>query len=503
MKKLLCMLLTAAMILTLVASAFAAEGDSPAAPEGEAVETAESDGESADSEGAEVPAEAAEGESADSEDAAAVAPAEEAAPVEAIDAPTEGEIDAEAADGESAEGESDAEAADGESAEGESDGESADGESEGFRLPSVEELKTMTEEEKREAMGMEPWDPTPYTPIMLESPANDMKTDLQYSYAMDPDYSNIFAYAHGWDRLSVPRGVICDFSEDGIADAPEYILQRSATEDFADPITVTGITDKIYYYQNLMLGEHFYWRAGTDEASIAESPVHEMTVSTVTPRVCYAEGGHNIRDIGGYDTYLVPGAKIKQGLFYRGANLDDITEAAQSQFYDEMGVRVEINMREEETDEPFLENVEYLNASMPDDSTPIRFEEFSIEYKKIFDLIANADNAPIYLHCNSGADRTGLVVFILLNLLGVSYEDMARDYLYTNFTDHFERVLEDEFDPWYAKLDYFAGDTKAEQAKNWLLYKGVPEEQIEHIREIFIDGYVSPIPTTEEAPAEE
>ena len=351
----------------------------------------------------------------------------------------------------------------------------------------------MTEEEKREAFGMEPWDPTPYTPIMLTSPDNDMKTDLQYSYSMDEDYTNVFAYAHGWSQLSIPRGVICDFSEDGIADAPEYILQRSAAEDFADPVTITGITEKTYYYNNLMLGEHFYWRAGTDEESIAESPIHEMTVSTVTPRVCYAEGGHNIRDIGGYDTYLVSGAKIRQGLLYRGANLDDITQAGQKQLKEELGIQVEINMREEETDEAFIEGVDYYNRSMPDGSEATRFEEFSAEYKTIFDVIANADNAPIYLHCNSGADRTGLTVFILLNLLGVSYEDIARDYLYTNFTDHFERVLDDEFVNWWAKLDLFAGDTKAEQAKNWLLLKGVSEENIEHIREIFIEGYVPQI----------
>ena len=500
MKKLLCILITMSMVLSLAASAFAA--DAPAAPEGEAVEAAES----ADSEGdaAEAADAADAAESADSEgDAAETADAAESADSEGDAAEAaEGDGEDTAAEGESAEGESeDAEAVDGESAEGESDGESADGESEGFRLPSVEEMKTMTEEEKREAMGMEPWDPTPYTAIMLESPDNESKTDLQYSYAMDPDYSNVFAYAHGWDRLSIPRGVKCDFSEDGIEDAAEYIFQYSSTEDFADPVTVTGVTEKIYYLNNLKLGEQFYWRAGVDEASIAESPVHEMTVNTVPPRICYAEGGHNIRDIGGYDTYLVPGAKINQGLFYRGANLDDITEAGQEQFYDELGVRVEINMREEEEEvEGFLDNIAYYPLAIPEGNDAIRFEEFSSIYRSIFELIANADNEPIYLHCNSGADRTGLVVFILLNLLGVSYEDIARDYLYTNFTDHFERVLDDEFVLWWAKLDYFAGDTKAEQAKNWLLLKGVPEEQIEHIREIFIDGYV---PQISEAPAEE
>ena len=466
MKKILCLIIAAAMIMGLASAALAA--DAPAASEGEAAVAADS----ADSEGdAQAPAEDADadaGESADSE-GDAQAPAEDAAAADA---------------GESAEGESEGE--EGDSDSGESEG--------GFRLPSVEELKTMTEEEKREAMGMEPWDPTPYTAIMLTSPDNDIHTDLQYSYSMDPDSGNIFAYAHGWDRLSLPRGVICDFSEDGIEDAAEYIFQHSSTEDFADAVTVTGVTEKIYYLNNVMLGEHFYWRAGTDEASIANSPVHEMTVNTVTPRVCYAEGGHNIRDLGGYDTYLVPGAKVRQGLMYRGANLDDITEAGMKQMTDELGIRVEINMREEDEEvvDGFIDGVAYYNLFIPEGNDAIRFEEFTSIYNDIFTLIANADNAPIYLHCNSGADRTGLVCFILLNLLGVSYDDIVRDYLYTNFTDHFERVLDDEFIYWWAKLDYFAGDTKAEQAKNWLKLKGLTDEQIEHIREIFIEGYEAP-----------
>ena len=338
----------------------------------------------------------------------------------------------------------------------------------------------------------EPFDDSAYTPIMLTSPDNDMRTDLQYSYVMDPDLENVYAYAHGVEALSLPRGVICDFSDDDIGEAATYIVQRASSEDFSDAITVEGLTEKSYAFQNLLLGEHFWWRGGTSLETIEDSPVHEMTVTDIPPRVCYVDGGTNVRDIGGYDSSLVPGGKIRQGLYYRGANINAITEEGQHQLRDELGVLAEIDMRDEEFClGPYVDGVEYYIWTIPSTTEAIRFEEFTSVYKGVFEIIANADEAPVFLHCGSGADRTGIVTFILLAVCGVSYEDMARDYLFTNFASERIRYLYSEFDNWWAKLDNFAGDTKADKAKSWLMFKGVPEEQIEHIREIFVEGYTA------------
>lgn len=336
------------------------------------------------------------------------------------------------------------------------------------------------------------FDESLYTPVMQISPNNDFRTDLQYSYLMDADIENVYAYAHGVEELSQPRGVICDFSGDGIGEAQTYIIQRAASEDFSDAVTVEGLPEQSYAFRNLLLGEHFYWRGGTSLDTIGESPVHETTVTDVPPRICCVDGSKNIRDVGGYASSLVPGGKIRQGLFYRGANLNRITGEGQRQVRDELGVRVEIDMCDDIfCFGPYVDGVEYYAESIESMTEAIRFEEFSGVYAEIFSLIANADEKPIYLHCNSGADRTGIVTFILLTVCGVSYEDIARDYLFTNFTDESIRYLTSDFNNWNAKLNYFAGDTKAEQAKNWLLLKGVPEADIEHIREIFVEGYVA------------
>ena len=339
----------------------------------------------------------------------------------------------------------------------------------------------------------EPFDESAYTPILRTSPDNDMRTDLQYSYVMDEDLNNVYAYAHGVEPMSLPRGVVCDFSGDGIGEASTYIIQRAASEDFSDAVTVEGLTETRYAFQNLLLGEHFWWRGGTSLETIKDSPVHEMTVTDIPPRVCYVEGGTNLRDVGGCASSLVDGGRIRQGLFYRGADINFITEEGKRQLRDELGVRVEIDMRDEEFClGPYVDGVEYYAMTIPSMTEAQRFEEFSSVYRDIFALIAGADENPVFLHCGSGADRTGIVTFILLAVCGASYEDIARDYLFTNFAKERIRYLSTEFDNWWAKLDYFAGDTKADQAKNWLMLKGVPEEQIEHIREIFVEGYSAP-----------
>ena len=334
------------------------------------------------------------------------------------------------------------------------------------------------------------FDTSAYTALELVSPDNDFRTDLQYSYVMD-DYENIYAYAHGMELLSLPRGVKCDFSEDVPPGASAYIIQRASAPDFSDAVTVEGLEAPCGYFQNLTLGQHFYWRGGTSLETIADSPVHEMTVTDIPPRVCELDGVQNVRDVGGYASSLAPGAVIRQGLLYRGATLNYITAEGQREAREELGIQVEIDMRDESwCAGPYIEGVDYYILAIPSFTDDQRFEEFSDIYRQTFALIAQADEKPVYLHCNSGADRTGIVVFILLTLCGASYEDIARDYLFSNFTDQRIRELSNEFDKWYAKLDFFAGETKADRAASWLRLKGVPAEDIEHIREIFVEGYV-------------
>jgi protein-tyrosine phosphatase len=60
-------------------------------------------------------------------------------------------------------------------------------------------------------------------------------------------------------------------------------------------------------------------------------------------------------------------------------------------------------------------------------------------------VIAEADNAPVVVHCVAGKDRTGVVVALTLAALGVDEQDIAEDYALTTvatgrFIEHMRRV---------------------------------------------------------------
>ncbi len=49
-----------------------------------------------------------------------------------------------------------------------------------------------------------------------------------------------------------------------------------------------------------------------------------------------------------------------------------------------------------------------------------------------FMMNASEDEYSVYFHCSEGKDRTGIISAILLSILGVSREEIVKEYLYTN-----------------------------------------------------------------------
>ena len=74
-------------------------------------------------------------------------------------------------------------------------------------------------------------------------------------------------------------------------------------------------------------------------------------------------------------------------------------------------------------------------------------------------------------------------------------EDMIRDYLWTQFTQGRNvKILESEgaeFPQWLSKTKECEGVTFADKMENHLESFGIAHSKLEHIREIFIDGYTA------------
>ena len=236
------------------------------------------------------------------------------------------------------------------------------------------------------------------------------------------------------------------------------------------------------------MGQKIFYRAAENEEGLNNAKIYELTTNTLPPRNLDIPRVDNARDIGGVKTNLVENGIVKQGLFFRSAEIDYIEEEGKKVVID-LGIKVEIDLREPFYNRgPYVDGVKYYPISMTSDGEDVWFEQFEEQYVKMFDLIAEADINPITIHCSHGADRTGIIAFGLLSLLGCEYEDMARDFCFTNFAQQGTREFEN-FIMWWDKLAKFEGETTAEKSKSWLMSKGIEESKLEHIRAIFIDGY--------------
>ena len=337
-------------------------------------------------------------------------------------------------------------------------------------------------------------------------PVNDIHQTKQYNYLKDPDWTSINTYKPNLDNVdeSKPRALELDFT--GIESASTYYVQIGKNNDFSDAQVLTTTSNTLSW--NPEIGTEYYYRIATSEAELENATVKQYYVANIMPRNLNLGGLRNVRDIGGWPTSLVPNGFVKQGLYYRGAQFNSGNYGANPTFsssdLDEvhrLGIKVDIDMRNTNkqptgnyspasTDEY---PITIVKATMPDGTESTRFSNFNTEWCNIFNAIYNADNEHVYLHCTYGADRTGIASFALLALLGVSVEDLGRDYEFTRLdgqrgVNHAENYA---FDSWVTETNKLSGDTFADKMKTHLMNKGLSEHTLEHIREIFIDGYVA------------
>ena len=343
-------------------------------------------------------------------------------------------------------------------------------------------------------------------------------TDLMKQYLADTDWTSIKTYvpkvnaedSSYHNDQSQPNPIELKFDE--VEEAEKYVVQIAKDAEFKDAKLVEADT-KAYNFYNSELGQEYYYRAAVSEEALAAAKVYKFKVDETAPRFIHVDGVINFRDSGGWKSSLVPNGVTKQGMYYRCAqfnngNTKNITEKGMEAIK-ELNIKVDIDMRDSYNvpstspinteDHP----VEILKASVASGSEDGRWEgdhsrdhNIAATYKKIFEAIAVADEKPIALHCTHGADRTGIVSWFLLGLLGVSKEDCARDYVMTRFAG--ERAVlpvddssgKSEIAKWNAKTEAVEGANWAEKTYNHLKDAfGISEDTLETIREKFVEGY--------------
>lgn len=174
-------------------------------------------------------------------------------------------------------------------------------------------------------------------------------------------------------------------------------------------------------------------------------------------------GVRNFRDFGGYAAKA--GLSMKSGILFRSARLSELTAEDQAKLQ-EIGPRliVDLRRRNEASLSPTKANWQdgprTLNAPLLlDEAGPSTLErvladpdaringdktrEIMIElyrelvrlptalegYRIIFEALADPAHYPVIVHCSGGKDRTGLVCALIQGLVGVSRDDIIRDFM--------------------------------------------------------------------------
>jgi len=192
---------------------------------------------------------------------------------------------------------------------------------------------------------------------------------------------------------------------------------------------------------NFLMNTKYAWKVVADDGS-CESEERFFTTLDEFPRLIYAQGTANVRDIGGATT--IDGKRVLQGRIYRGGALESdidvqyqVTPKGIHTLKDVLKIKTEIDLRDEacnrRTQSALGEDVKLV--IVPTYAYGSFFEEWRYPHiKRQMEIFADESNYPMHIHCVAGADRTGMVVYWLYVLLKVKTEDIMLDYSITSLS---------------------------------------------------------------------
>ena len=166
---------------------------------------------------------------------------------------------------------------------------------------------------------------------------------------------------------------------------------------------------------------------------------------------------NNCRDLGGQVT--TEGKRIKYGKIYRGSSMDEITDIQKEYLKDYLKVRLDVDLRHSDEQKDVLELGEegHTTQSYNQWSNLTDKARMGATLSRIFNAVS--EDKVIYIHCKSGADRTGYVCMLLEAILGISQESCDIDYELTSFSGSIgprPRTLDNKSYYYYRTVTYLS-----------------------------------------------
>ncbi len=311
------------------------------------------------------------------------------------------------------------------------------------------------------------------------------------------DYKNAENYRVEGVENTTPKSVdITWTSESG---ALYYLVVLSLNQNMTDSSSIFRDEQSVSL-KDLFAGSHYYYQihAYYSDKTIISRRFDFKTVDFF--RLISIDGVQNGRDLGNKKT--TDGAKrIKQGLVYRTAYLDPVTEQGKAQAKVGYGIKTDLDLREPNyTTTPLGEGVNYVNNGVGNAGSPyyvnsdhgVNATAYQPAMRDNLKVFANMNNYPIVFHCAVGRDRTGTLAVVLELLCGVDMEQIKQDYIVYVFTSicnstpvstmaaSFEALL-NYFYSYGGYSDYYQG------AEKYCLDIGVTSSEINTIRNILLE----------------
>jgi len=257
---------------------------------------------------------------------------------------------------------------------------------------------------------------------------------------------------------------------------------------------------------NLDLGRTYRWRVTSEGETAAASFVSDSH----PPRLIAAEGVYNMRDLGGWTG--LDGRRVKTGKIYRSAGFRSsaqkkggsmfapsyapgaqrITAAGIATVRDEFGIKTDLELRNDQESACFGDSI--LGPDVRWVRVPFGAYEYvgnldrgREPFGEIFREFLDENNYPIVFHCSGGRDRSGSLAFLLNGLLGVSEDDLCRDWEATAFEDSSLTFRSDRI---LRLTDYIAsrhGETFSDRLVNYAHSCGITDDEIARFRAIMLE----------------